>query len=122
MTPEGRVVLLDFGLTADLESLGRQTDVDRQVVGTVGHMSPEQAAGLSITPASDWYSVGVMLYEAMTGRLPFVRPARRGDRRQADAIPPRRRLRWSRACRRIWCASASRSSTEIRRRGRPAVP
>ena len=72
VTAEGRVVLLDFGLTADLESLGRQRAVDRQVVGTVGHMSPEQSAGLSITAASDWYSVGVMLFEAMTGRLPFT--------------------------------------------------
>ncbi|HEX3449899.1 MAG TPA: protein kinase, partial [Isosphaeraceae bacterium] len=69
---EGRVVLLDFGLTADLESLARQQAVDRQIVGTVGHMSPEQAAGRSVTAASDWYSVGVMLYEAMTGQLPFA--------------------------------------------------
>jgi eukaryotic-like serine/threonine-protein kinase len=71
VTAEGRVVLLDFGLTADLESLARQQAVDRQIVGTVGHMSPEQSAGLSVTAASDWYSVGVMLFEAMTGRLPF---------------------------------------------------
>jgi serine/threonine protein kinase len=71
VTAEGRVVLLDFGLTADLESLARQHAVDRQIVGTVGHMSPEQSAGLSMTTASDWYSVGVMLFEAMTGRLPF---------------------------------------------------
>ena len=71
VTAEGRVVLLDFGLTADLESLARQQAVDRQIVGTVGHMSPEQSAGLAITASSDWYSVGVMLFEAMTGRLPF---------------------------------------------------
>ena len=69
---EGRVVLLDFGLTADLESSGRLQSSDRQVVGTVGHMSPEQAAGRGVTAASDWYSVGVVLFEAMTGRLPFV--------------------------------------------------
>ena len=68
VTLEDRVVLLDFGLTADLESVG----ADRQVVGTVGHMSPEQAAGGTVSKASDWYSVGVMLFEAMTGLLPFA--------------------------------------------------
>ena len=65
-------MLLDFGLTADLESLARPQAIDRQIVGTVGHMSPEQSAGKATTAASDWYSVGVMLYEAMTGRLPFT--------------------------------------------------
>ena len=68
VTLEGRVVLLDFGLTADLESIG----AERQVVGTVGHMAPEQAAGDSVSTASDWYSVGVILFEAMTGQLPFA--------------------------------------------------
>src|SRR5262249_49148888 len=60
MVLEGRVVVLDFGLTADLERPGRHPTRDRQVVGTLAHMSPEQAAGLAITAASDWYSVGVI--------------------------------------------------------------
>jgi serine/threonine protein kinase len=72
VTLEGRVVLLDFGLTAELESQGKVRATGRQVVGTAGHMSPEQALGHSVTPASDWYSVGVILYEAMTGDLPFA--------------------------------------------------
>ncbi|QEH33755.1 Serine/threonine-protein kinase pkn5 [Aquisphaera giovannonii] len=73
VTEEGRVVILDFGLTADLEpGFLKATPVrDRQVVGTLAHMSPEQSLGLSMTAASDWYSVGVVLYQALTGRLPF---------------------------------------------------
>src|SRR5262249_10535626 len=74
VTPEGRGVLLALGQPADPESSGQHRTRDRQVVGTVAHMSPEQAAGLPITPASDWYSVGVVLYESLTGRLPFVGP------------------------------------------------
>jgi serine/threonine protein kinase len=77
VTLDGHLLLLDFGLAIDLEVRGRGRNVDRQVVGTVGHMSPEQARGLPVTPASDWYSVGVMLFEAMTGQLPFV--GRRDD-------------------------------------------
>jgi len=74
VTIEGRVVILDFGLTADLESSSKQQTGDRPIVGTLGHMSPEQAAGRPTTPASDWYSVGVILFESMTGRLPFEGP------------------------------------------------
>jgi hypothetical protein len=71
VTLDGHVILLDFGLTADLETLEPVRNVERRVVGTVGHMSPEQARGRPVTAASDWYSVGVMLFEAMAGRLPF---------------------------------------------------
>ncbi len=88
VTPEGRVVLLDFGLTAELESSGRHRTRDRQVVGTVAHMSPEQAAGLSIAAASDWYSVGVMLFEALTGRLPFVGPPQEVILAKQTRTPP----------------------------------
>ena len=69
ITQEGRVVLLDFGLAIDA---GSDPSLEAGlVVGTPGYMSPEQIAMTRATPASDWYSFGVMLYQALTGRKPF---------------------------------------------------
>ena len=45
---------------------------DEEIVGSVPYMSPEQASAGLLTEASDWYAVGVMLYEALTGSLPFT--------------------------------------------------
>src|SRR5262249_32960275 len=77
LVPEaGRVVLCDFGLVAEMGGVsGRRVTQERQVVGTPIYMSPEQAAGRKLSEASDWYSVGVMLYEAVTGSQPFVENA-----------------------------------------------
>jgi len=69
VTDEGRVVILDFGLVAEVE--GKELHDSVTLAGTPDYMSPEQGAQLPISRASDWYSVGVMLYQALTGRLPF---------------------------------------------------
>lgn len=69
VTNEGRVVILDFGLVAQVE--GKELHDSVTLAGTPDYMSPEQGAQLPISRASDWYSVGVMLYQALTGRLPF---------------------------------------------------
>src|SRR5207302_5685484 len=72
VTPQGRVVILDFGLVIELEERTTQLGTDRAIVGTVAYMSPEQAAGQPLTEASDWYCVGAMLYQVLTGQPPFV--------------------------------------------------
>jgi eukaryotic-like serine/threonine-protein kinase len=66
---KGRVVVLDFGLVVDIGS--EATLQSLQIAGTPAYMSPEQSAGLPLSAASDWYSVGVMLYQSLTGELPF---------------------------------------------------
>ncbi|HWN68386.1 MAG TPA: serine/threonine-protein kinase, partial [Haliangium sp.] len=110
----GRVLLLDFGLVVDLEPMaqaepgahaegGRELDSDStnrrvyqtmhgHLVGTIAYMAPEQARGAALTEASDWYAVGVMLYQALTGRLPITGTAVQMlyQKQVAEPVPPRR--------------------------------
>jgi tetratricopeptide (TPR) repeat protein/predicted Ser/Thr protein kinase len=69
--PSGRVVILDFGLASGLHSGMSQASRVGVVAGTPDYMAPEQAWGEPLTPAADWYGVGVMLFECLTGQLPF---------------------------------------------------
>lgn len=69
VTRDGRVVLLDFGLVGDIVRSVDSTDAN--MLGTPAYMAPEQAVSSSVGAAADWYSVGVVLYEALTGTLPF---------------------------------------------------
>lgn len=89
VTRQGRVVILDFGLVADL-SANVNIDSSLGFLGTPSHMSPEQAACLPASEASDWYSVGVILYQALTGKLPFTGKMHEiiSQRLEADPPPP----------------------------------
>jgi serine/threonine protein kinase len=69
---EGRAVILDFGLVAELVRDKEFQSTLEHVVGTAGYMSPEQAMGKAIGPPSDWYAFGTMLFEALAGRRPFL--------------------------------------------------
>jgi tRNA A-37 threonylcarbamoyl transferase component Bud32 len=88
VTAAGTVKLADFGIARSLAATAALTQTG-QIVGTAAYLSPEQAAGRPATEASDLYGVGVVLYELLTGRLPFA-----GDnalavaRQHIDSPPP----------------------------------
>jgi beta-lactam-binding protein with PASTA domain len=68
---EGRVRIADFGLVRALSET-TVTDSGSGLVGTPRYMSPEQVEGTRSLPASDVYSLGLVLYEALTGAIPFT--------------------------------------------------
>ena len=70
LTDRGDAKVADFGIAR----AGSSVTISRtgSVMGTAGYMSPEQALGKPATPKSDLYSLGVVLYEALTGELPYT--------------------------------------------------
>jgi serine/threonine protein kinase len=67
--PEGGAKITDFGIARSLSEEG--LTMAGRVLGTTDYVSPEQALGQPVTPQSDLYSLGVVLYEMLTGDVPF---------------------------------------------------
>ena len=88
VTPEGRAVLLDFGIVVDQTKDIHETLAT--IIGTPAYMSPEQCRGLDVGQATDWYALGVILYEALTGDVPFDGTPMQviARKQEADPVPP----------------------------------
>ena len=70
---DGRIVITDFGIARALQGSG-SSDQNGEFIGTPEYMSPEQAEGGAIDARTDIYSLGIVLYEMVTGTLPFSTP------------------------------------------------
>ena len=70
MRDDGSLALTDFGIAKDLNAQSTMT-VHGEVFGTPSYVAPEQALGLAVGPAADIYSLGVLLFQMLTGRKPY---------------------------------------------------
>lgn len=86
VTGTGRVVLLDFGLVKD--DVTEELSAQDHVLGTAAYMAPEQGYSMDVGPAADMYAAGTMLFEALTGDLPFAGSAVEIMLTKQRTVPP----------------------------------
>lgn len=69
---DGQIKVTDFGIAKVVNGAAQMATVDGSVIGTPAYMSPEQANGEGVGPGTDVYATATMLYELLSGRLPFA--------------------------------------------------
>ena len=92
---EGRVKILDFGIAQGLDPERPDHTMTQSIIGTPDYMSPEQLLGQKLDARTDIYSAGTMLYEMLTGMMPFEgndMTERITSRLNRDPDPPSRRV------------------------------
>jgi len=72
ITPDGRVLLTDFGIAKGLSAGGDDLTSANVMMGTAKYLSPEQVRGKKLDGRADLYSLGLVLYECLAGRVPFL--------------------------------------------------
>jgi serine/threonine-protein kinase len=87
VTPDQRLKVTDFGIARALASI-KPDEYSSIVWGSPQYFAPEQAAGTAPSPGSDVYSLGVVMYEMLTGRLPFIADNAIELSRQHRILPP----------------------------------